>query len=208
MRKLIRGTIYLLRAAWRGQAGITGLSTAVIWIAFIIVGVTFATTMLTVGFFVSDKTDETVGSSVRLTASTMRITGAVFAEETITGGKVAMIKFKLTLAAGSRPVGLDSRDTLVTYIDSKNRVLLPYTGSNADTEPWWSHEWVRGGGEAVDLGDVVEITVGLVSTGGDALQPMFGPNETFKVEVLPREGTVIPMERTTPLRFHRKMNLG
>ena len=87
MRKLIRGTIYLLRVAWKCQAGITGLSTAVIWISFIIVGVTFGTTMMTVGFFISDTTDATVGSSVRLTASTLKITGAVFAEETQTAAK-------------------------------------------------------------------------------------------------------------------------
>ena len=208
MSKPTKWTIYLLRVAWRGQAGITGLSTAVIWIAFIIVGVTFATTMLTVGFFVSETTEATGISSVRNTASTLKITGSVFAEETTTGGKVAKIKLKLSLAAGSQPVDLESKNTLVTYLDNNSRIVLPYTGDNADTEPWWSHEWVRGEGETVDLGDLIEITVGLVSTGGDALQPMLGPNETFKVEVVTQEGNVIPLERTTPLRFHRKMNLG
>ena len=208
MRDTLRRLRGLVSVALREQAGITGLSTSVIWMTTIIVSVAFGTTMITVGQLVTHTTEESVRSTVQHTASTLKIKGAVFAEETTTGGKVARIKFKLALAAGSESVDLNSARTLLTYIDANNRVPLPYTGSNADTEPWWSHVWVLGEGEAVDEGDIVEITVGMVSVGGEALKPMVGPNETFKIEVLPAYGVVIPVQRTTPLRFRKVMNLG
>jgi len=207
LKKRVKKLRCLVNAALRDQAGITGLSTAVIWISTIIVAVTFGTTMITVGFFVTDKTERSIKSTVQHTASTLEIKGAVFAEETTTGGKIAKIKFKLALAAGSGSVDLVAATTLLTYIDANNRVPLPYTGSNADTEPWWSHVWILGEFGAVDEGDLVEITVGLISTGGDALNPMLGPNERFKIEILPEQGATIRLERTTPLRFGGVINL-
>ena len=182
MSKVVRSLRGLCGRSWGHQVGITGLSTAVVLIGFIIVANVFGFVILTTGIFVSDKSKAGVSSSLKQAAATLRLTGAVVGEETADGGKLGRVRFKVVLtggAAGAR-IALPPSTTLLTYFDRNNQLVVPYTWSNAVNEPWWSHEWLLGTGQIVDPGDIVEFTVGFVSTGGDALSPMLGPATQFK----------------------------
>ena len=76
---------------------------------------------------------------------------------------IATVNFKLT-NSGSEAVGLAPASTLITYTDAANNVtLVRATDVNGGgvTAPWWFSEWKLGSGEAVDSGEVVQVTVGL-----------------------------------------------
>ena len=63
----------------RDERGITGLETAIILIAFVVVASVFAYTVLSAGIFSSQKGQEAVYSGLAQTRATMEIKGSVFA---------------------------------------------------------------------------------------------------------------------------------
>ena len=64
------------------QSGITGLETAIVLIAFVVVAAVFAFTVLTTGLFTSEKAKETALAGVATTSSSLVIKGAIIAAGT------------------------------------------------------------------------------------------------------------------------------
>ncbi|MFN3973708.1 MAG: archaellin/type IV pilin N-terminal domain-containing protein [Dehalococcoidia bacterium] len=73
MRTLIKS----IRNLGRGQRGITGLETAIILIAFVVVASVFAYTVLSAGIFSSEKGKEAVHSGLKQARGSMEILGSV-----------------------------------------------------------------------------------------------------------------------------------
>jgi flagellin-like protein len=69
----------LLGQVHHGQRGITGLETAIILIAFVVVAAVFAYTVLSAGLFSTQKSQEAVYSGLEEARSTMAIKGSVVA---------------------------------------------------------------------------------------------------------------------------------
>jgi flagellin FlaB len=61
------------------QSGITGLETAIVLIAFVVVAAVFAFTVLTTGLFTSEKAKETTMAGVASASSTLSVKGSVTA---------------------------------------------------------------------------------------------------------------------------------
>ena len=76
MRSYLR---QLLTHLAKGEQGITGLETAIILIAFVVVASVFAYTVLTAGMFSSQKSNEAVNAAVAEVRSSMRISGNTIA---------------------------------------------------------------------------------------------------------------------------------
>lgn len=74
MNKMIRQS---LKKIYRGQKGITGLETAIILIAFVVVASVFAYTVLSAGLFATQEGQESIHSGLQESQSTMEIKGAV-----------------------------------------------------------------------------------------------------------------------------------
>ena len=68
-----------LRTAARDERGITGLETAIILIAFVVVASVFAYTVLTAGIFGSEKSKEAIHASIREVRSTSVLKGGTLA---------------------------------------------------------------------------------------------------------------------------------
>ena len=205
------------------QAGITGLETAIVLIAFIVVAAVFAFTVLTTGLFTTEKAKQTAQAGVGETQSTLTLKGSVIAtatSEDCPGDEVMCVKtisFKLGQAAGSDPVDLEPSRTLITYSDANNQEIgvyasdgdRPYTGADvvdaledADDPVNWGNRWLLGAGETVDSGEIVEFTLNVLdmATGVES-------NREFHIEVIPAQGAVIPILRITPLELKLVMDL-
>jgi flagellin-like protein len=65
---------------YKAQHGITGLETAIILIAFVVVAAVFAYTVLSAGLFSTQKSQEVVYSGLQETQNTLEIKGAVLAQ--------------------------------------------------------------------------------------------------------------------------------
>ena len=69
----------LLKKIWRNERGITGLETAIILIAFVVVAAVFAYTVLSAGLFSTQKSQEAVYSGLKEAQGSMEIRGGVIA---------------------------------------------------------------------------------------------------------------------------------
>ena len=74
-----------LRRVWTGQRGITGLETAIVLIAFVVVSSVFAFAALSTGLFSSDKAKETIQAGLAETRGCMELKGSVILEAQTTG---------------------------------------------------------------------------------------------------------------------------
>ena len=145
------------------QRGITGLETAIVLIAFVVVAAVFAFSVITTGLFSSEKAAETASAALGEASTTLLPKGAVIGQSNSGKDAVATVKYKLT-NSGADAVGLGAASTLLTYSDQNNLTTLiraaDITGAS-EAGPWWWSDWKLGKGDSLDSGEVVEITVGL-----------------------------------------------
>ena len=106
----------------RSERGITGLETAIILIAFVVVASVFAFTVLSTGVFSSERGKETIFAGLEEAQSSMSPRGAVIAYKGILAGPtstVYKITFDVALSLNGRPIDLTP----------------PYTKDSAGTDP-------------------------------------------------------------------------
>jgi flagellin FlaB len=68
----------------REERGITGLETAIVLIAFVVVAAVFAFVVLSTGLFSSERSKETVYAGLAKTRGSMELTGGVIAASNTT----------------------------------------------------------------------------------------------------------------------------
>lgn len=168
------------------QRGITGLETAIILIAFVVVAAVFAFVVLGTGAFSADRSKEAVLAGLAKTRGSMGLSGSVVA--TSDGTEITQVAFDVTLAAGGSSVNWDpaatNNRTVVSYLDQTTEVDdLTYTTTVVT-------------GDADNLlepGELFEITV----TGLAALVQLEAGDE-FRLQVQPPSGATLTIQRTLP----------
>ena len=109
---------------FRDQRGITGLKTAIVLIAFVVVSSVFAFSALSTGLFSSDKAKETIQAGLAETRGSMELKGSVIleADGTSTATSVATsIAFQVANAAGGNSIDLTPGKTLIKYTDQTHK---------------------------------------------------------------------------------------
>ena len=165
MRRLLAGD----------RRGITGLETAIVLIAFVVVSSVFAFAALSTGLFASDRSKETINAGLNEASGTLAVRGSIIAKEHATTGDIIdEIVFQVKNAAGGNEVDLTPGETLITYQDVDQLVTLDSTATtggftvtalgNADSD------------KLVEPGETYEIAIiGLVSK----LNPDLGTDKQF-----------------------------
>jgi flagellin FlaB len=189
----------LISKLHRNEDGITGLETAIILIAFVIVASVFAFVVLSTGLFSAERGKDTVFAGLEKARANLELRGAVTIEDTDASGTITTaddIVFNLATAAGGSPVLVDpaatSNSVVINYIDEQDRV--------ADTT--YTVNEIQGDGDnLLENGELFEITVNppAASTLVD--------NETFTLEVVPPQGGTLLVERTMPPQIDDVMDL-
>ena len=189
------------RLLWGDQRGITGLETAIVLIAFVVVSSVFAFAALSTGLFSSDKAKETIQAGLAETRGSMELKGSVIIEAVTTGttATVNSIAFQVANAAGGEPIDLSPGKTLIKYTDPSQSKMFVTSGppgftvtslSDADTD------------KLLERNEVYELKLtylGTLATGNNQLTSALGVNTTFSLEVIPPKGAVLFIERTTPV---------
>src|SRR3990172_5645921 len=121
----------LISSLNKREEGITGLETAIILIAFIIVASVFAFVVLSTGLFSAERGKETVFAGLEKARGNLEVRGAltvtdVGADGAITDVGLDEIVFNLANAAGGFPVVVDPAATtnsvVINWIDADDRV--------------------------------------------------------------------------------------
>ncbi|MBI4282193.1 MAG: hypothetical protein HY672_01730 [Chloroflexi bacterium] len=175
----------------QNQQGITGLETAIVLIAFVVVSSVFAFAALSTGLFTSDKSKETIQAGLSEARGSLELRGSVIAEDTDSSGEVDELYFQVANAAGGENIDLTPGSLVIRYQDADQAVVF-------DTE---AELTVAGVGNAdadllLEPGELYQITLNSLEAN---LTPDLGTSTTFTLQVLPPKGASLNLERTTPV---------
>jgi archaeal flagellin FlaB len=191
------------------QRGITGLETAIILIAFVVVASVFAYTVLSAGLFSSEKGKEAIHSGIEQARGTMEIVGGVILKDTgVPTGSVAqddtIDQVVVTVANALDGEAID----LTTTVDSDNdgdlsdetgethTTIISYIDKNqrVDDIAWTVTEVGKGDGDQLlEPSEKMQISINV-----SQLTTALDADDTFTIEVKPDRGSALVIERTTP----------
>ncbi|MFN3973709.1 MAG: archaellin/type IV pilin N-terminal domain-containing protein [Dehalococcoidia bacterium] len=204
----------IFRRLHASQRGITGLETAIILIAFVVVASVFAYTVLSAGIFSSEKGKEAVHSGLKQARGSMEMVGGVIAKDTDSDGYVDKLIVTVSNALDGEPIDLTTTtdsdgDGLLSDESSKSHVVVvTYVDKNQRVEDiaWTRSQVGKGDGdELLERGEKFELTIDLtnIETGSNPL----GRDSTFMIEIKTPSGSTLILERTTPSKIDAVMDL-
>ncbi len=180
------------------EEGITGLETAIILIAFVIVASVFAYVVLSAGLYSSQKAKEAVNAGLQSTMATVEIKGNIVVK--MVDSEVTDVYFCVGIPqAGSAvdfsPSTENISPLVISYSDADN--LLPTVN--------WTIEKLStiNSDNLLDPNELFRVIVAIPSTGNVSI----GPYDSFSLEVKPADGPVLVIERTIPGRVSQYVNL-
>ena len=185
------------------QRGITGLETAIVLIAFVVVSSVFAFAVLSTGLFSSDKAKETISAGLAEARGTLELKGSIIAKVSGTTGTTAVvttIEFQVSNAAAGEAIDLTPGNTVIKYSD-KTQVI------NMNSTTKFSSTNVASFGDTdslLEVGEVFEIVL-LNLTG--QLATDLATNTEFTIELIPPSGAVLFIGRRTPVSLEKSNNL-
>ena len=186
------------------QKGITGIETAIILIAFVIVASVFAYVVLSAGLFSTQKAKEAIHAGLEEAQCTIEVKGNIYG--LMTGGILQEIYFTVGTTTGG-----DSIDFTDTSGNNTNLVVISYSDAY---QIFPSVNWTLTKLNTVDADNMLDdnelfmITVDLTCVSANATpEQMPGPYHTFQLEVKPPSGAVLVLERTLPARVDQIVNL-
>ncbi len=182
MRTILRAW----RSIRRREDGITGLETAIILIAFVVVAAVFAFVVLSTGLFSSERGKETIYAGLQKARGNLELRGSIIANTDTT--TVQQLILYLGLAAGGEPVNVDPASTVnktvVAYIDDSttiNDIAYQVQDVAGDSD------------NLLEPGELVQLTIDV-----DAAGLSIANNDTFTLEVRPPWGAYLVIQRTMP----------
>ena len=190
-----------VRRIWTDQKGITGLETAIVLIAFVVVSSVFAFAALSTGLFSSDKAKETIQAGLAETRGSMELKGSVILEAQTFGttANITTIAFQVANAAGGESIDLTPGRTLIKYTDqSQSKMFLSTTGFTTTGLGSADADQLLERNEVYEL-KLINLATGFHDTNDDTLKSGLGVNTTFTLEIIPPRGAVLFIERTTPI---------
>jgi len=180
------------------EEGVTGLETAIILIAFVIVASVFAYVVLSAGLFSAQKAKEAVNAGIQSTMATVEVRGNIVVK--MVDSEVTEIYFCVGIPhAGSsvdfNPSTENISPLVISYSDADN--FLP-------TVNWTITKLSTiNSDNLLDPNELFQVTVVVPTTGNVSI----GPYDSFSLEVKPADGPVLPVERTIPGRVSQYVNL-
>jgi len=207
----------------RGQRGITGLETAIILIAFVVVAAVFAYTALSAGLFSTQKSQEAIYAGLQEAQSTLELRGGVIATANQTGasGDVKQLSFIVSNVLGGEsidftaPTANTSGDNGLAAGNSTNKVVISYVDEDQQVNDLYWTVTKLGNADSDDLlehNEKFQITLGesAGTAGGNliaALSTDLTVNKNFSLVIMTPAGAVLEIQRTTPAYIDTIMNL-
>lgn len=211
------------------QRGITGLETAIILIAFVIVASVFAFTILSVGVFSAQKSAETANAGLEEARGTISPSGWLVAKTGDVAGTTSVVQaiFTITLTVDGQPVDLTppytANDTGTDPDASglKAPTVISLTSANKHiAAAQWTVTFPGNddGDYLLERNETAEITVwlhqkqsngtyALGTATDDFLSTRLVSSDRFSIEVQPTTGSTFKLEKKIPANLDAVMTL-
>ncbi len=194
---------------YKQQKGITGLETAIILIAFVVVAAVFAYTVLSAGLFSTQKSQEAVYNGLQETQSTMVVKGAVLSESAGTPGCSATdILVTLALSTGGSGIDFTAGSASANGIftaPKTNKIVVNYNDSAVHVaDVAWTATFIgNNNGDAIlDPGEKITLDISLANS-----NIAVDANHQFTLEIKSPKGAMLTIQRTMPARLYALDNL-
>jgi flagellin FlaB len=191
----------MAKKAMSSESGITGLETAIILIAFVVVATVFAFVVLTTGIFSAERGKETVFAGLQKARGTMEVRGGVVMEA---GGgppiAVTQVSFQVATTAGGDPIPLDPAAT-------NNRTVIAYRDSAVvdNDMTYTATEIVGDGDNLLETGELFTITITAAANAGTI--GTLAANDRWTLEIQTPVGAVLDLTRSMPAELGAVMQL-
>ena len=198
---MLKKVLRLFSRTAREEDGITGLETAIILIAFVVVATVFAFVVLTTGIFSAERGKETVFAGLSKARGTAEVRGGIVMTATGTTTLViADVQFALATTAGGEPVPINPTGTT-------NRTVIAYRDDDVvDNDVEFTVINIVGDGDnLLEPGELMLITIDM--TAGITPAPVLDPNERFTIEVQTPVGAVLDITRQLPAELASVMQM-
>ena len=197
-------TRHFTRSA-RSEQGITGLETAIILIAFVVVATIFAFVVLTTGVFSAERGKETVFAGLEKARGSMELRGGVVVTATGTTLAVDDIQFAVATTAGGEPVPLNPTGT-------NNRTVIAYRDDTIiDNDVTYTVTNIVGDSDTLlEPGELKVILIDVATGIADVITsapPTLDPNEKFMIEIQTPVGATMDITRRLPSELRAVMQL-
>ena len=216
----------MLKKFLRHEKGITGLETAIILIAFVVVAAVFAYTALSAGLFSTQKSQEAVYAGLKEARSTLELRGPVIATANNTGanGTIKQISFTVATVLGGEAIDFTQPAASATNngialagTGSTNKIVINYYDQFQKVNNlYWTFTALGkdNNNNLLETNEKFQVTIGNSTNGTsggnlvDALSTNYlGINKTFNLEIVTPTGAILTIERTTPAYIDNIMNL-
>lgn len=182
----------------KSRRGLTGLETAIILIAFVIVASAFSFAVLNLGLFTTQKTGEVMQAGLEETLSSIETAGAVVARSN--GTRITEVVIYIKSSVGKGEVDMRAGKLVITYRDKSIFRENIYPNNSTTTTVYQ----VTGDGDTVlEYGEVWAVKIDVSQISGANL----APNDVFSVEIKPPQGSLLKVERRLPPSFDPVMDL-
>ncbi len=193
----------------RDERGITGLETAIIMIAFVVIGSVFAYTVLSAGMFASQRGQEAVYGALEESMSSLKIKGNIIAKSSNGGTNVTSVIICFATALPGVSIDLtppnDANSNGIADSDSTNVTVISFVNKNRRTDDlaWSRADLGTGDGDvSLETGEKHEITIDMTGIGEAVTE-----NENFSLEIRPPRGSTIKLSKVTPASLDSVMIL-
>lgn len=185
--------IGILRRAHYNQSGMSGLSTAIILIAFVTVASVLCYSVLSAGIFSSEKAKETIYKGINKASNALELSSFVLGlspNET----KLESVQFFLGLTMPTEKV--DSRSIIVNFWDDETHAEGCAMSISLATD-----SLERGIDYLIEKDEQFKVTVTIPAAANVTAY------ETFTLQVLPPTGDTVKIVRQLPGQIQKVMNL-
>lgn len=191
----------MARRASRDERGITGLETAIILIAFVVVATVFAFIVLTTGIFSAERGKETVFAGLQKARGTMEVRGGIVVQSDCTAACVVdSIQFQVSTSAGGDPIPVDPAAT-------NNATVIAYRSATVveNDMTYTSTEIIGDGDLLLEPGELFTITID-AGDNADTIEDLVA-NDRWTLEVQTPVGAVLDLTRSLPAQLDAVMQL-
>lgn len=186
----------------KDEKAFTGLESAIVLTAFVVVAAVFSYVVLGAGFTTSDTAKATIDEGIKQTTSSVGLAGDVIAKSN--NNKIDNLILTLQLTAGQSPIniGADSAEGMLVVSYSDSAVYVANTT--------WTKEFIGNsdGDTILEQHEKVQITIEVPENSMLQSENMTDViNTEFRLEVKPNIGAIVPVSRVTPPQIDAVMNL-
>jgi flagellin FlaB len=182
----------------RREEGITGLETAIILIAFVVVATVFAFIVLTTGVFSAERGKETVFAGLQKARGTMELRGGVVVLSA-SPPTIDTIQFNAATVAAGDPIPMDPEA-------ENNRTVIAYRDATVvDNDVPYTIEVISG--DADNLLEPSELFLVTIAISDIDPAPTITANSRWTLEIQTPVGAVIDLTRSMPGEIDTVMQL-